>query len=285
MNILMLVWPPIEFLNHNKTCIHLALDKIVQLLIGSGHKVQYLCLYNHPDQHVRYCVSGLFNSSLNNIVQPDIIWHAVPDPAPIEAIKAIHDLPIDANYIINNVASIIDHTKHKYLPLLADAGVGAAILSNYVWAGAVPGGHGTRVSLDKKAVLCYSQNNWRNLERHNITLSYRDNSSNGLRSFFRVPYAFGKCLTGFKYYCDASILYPKSGNAKNVQQYDIPEPYSTTIATVMGKLGVDIAHLEGLHPTPESIEIFDVNTFPSSEGSTLTPMSKEIVKRLVEVFK
>ena len=49
------------------------------------------------------------------------------------------------------------------------------------------------------------------------------------------------------------------------------------------ELGIDLAHIEGVE-AGFTVEIFDVNPFPSSHGATLRPMSERIVKRLIQIY-
>jgi hypothetical protein len=109
-------------------------------------------------------------------------------------------------------------------------------------------------------------------------------TKNGLRTFFRVPYAAGKCLEGFKYYCPPEILCPKSGAAVEKEPFTIGDMTGGTIAACMEELGVNLAHLEGVE-AGFTVEIFDVNPFPSSAGASLTPLSEQIVKRMEQVYE
>jgi hypothetical protein len=51
----------------------------------------------------------------------------------------------------------------------------------------------------------------------------------------------------------------------------------------MKELGVDIAHIEGV-PAGFTVEVFDVNVFPSSHGASLQPMSQKIARRIEQVY-
>lgn len=205
--------------------------------------------------------------------------------------KDIPDIPV-----LNNIEQIKTHTKRKYITKLREKGVGAIILDDYDWTDwknkTYPPSNNCYVSKDYYAIRLGKQNNnvGGNLfsDEFGITLRYqntakRPDAKPGMRSFFRVPYACGKCLEGTMYYCPESVLCPKSGAAVIKEPYSLPEMAAGSVAAAMNELGVDIAHIEGVL-AGFSVEIFDVNPFPTSYGATLYPMSQKIVKRIEQVW-
>ena len=85
------------------------------------------------------------------------------------------------------------------------------------------------------------------------------------------------------YYCPESVLCPKSGAAVTKEPFSIPDMTAGTISAAMIELGVDIAHVEGIQ-AGFTVEIFDVNPFPSSHGASLQPMAAKIAKRIEQVY-
>jgi len=90
-------------------------------------------------------------------------------------------------------------------------------------------------------------------------------------------------LEGIRYHCPPEVLCPKSGAAVERERYSVPDMTAGTISASMEALGVDIAHVEGVN-AGFTVEVFDVNPFPSSHGASLQPMSARIAKRLEQVY-
>ncbi len=312
MRILALAWPTDNMnqlmINGRRDLICPAIDGISNELLNEGHSVTYVNIaaevipYDKKDLKLPAFISGLPFYRWSQIKNKnfDIIWHAIKDPTPPEAIKPVNKImkELDPSIpVLNSVAYISNHTKIKYISLLREKGVGAIILDDYKKFlkengdidenQCFPSCQGALVSLDKYAIRLHNTNNARsNLNKDGITLKYQNNVGTirtNLRSYFRIPYAAGKCLQGTRYFFPPEILCPKTGQAIKLEDYSIPDMTAGTISAAMEQLGVQIAHIEGIN-AGFTVEIFDVNPFPSSSGISLTPMSKQIAKRITQVF-
>ncbi len=312
MRILVLLWPTDGkeqlIINKRRDLICPAIDGISKEILSLGTQVVYVNVaaekYNFPEKELKVpaFISGLPLYKWENIKnkQFDLIWHAIKDPTPVMAIKYVERImqQLDPNIpVLNPISKIKDHTKRNYISLMRKKGVGAIILDDYKiflkdngeidTSKCFPSCQGALVSLDKYAVRLHNTNNNRTtLNKDGITLRYHNNVGTirkNLRSYFRIPYAAGKCLPGTRYFFPPEILCPKTGQAIETEEYSIPDMTAGTVSAAMEQLGVHIAHIEGVN-AGFTIEIFDLNSFPSSSGRTFTPMSKKIAKRIMQVY-
>ena len=316
MKILALTWTTFDcekkmMINARGDLVCPAIDGLTNEFLKLGHQVVYVNVFaehimpSEKDLNCLGMISGLPFHLWKDIKNKnfDIIWHAVKDPTPPAALPYFAKImeELDSNIpVLNHVESLKDHTKRKYISLMREKNVGAIILDDYkVWLkedGTIdyankcfPASQGCYVSKDYHAIRLANTNSQRtNLNNDGITLKYHNTSKYpgakpGMRSFFRVPYAAGQCLEGWKYYCPESVLCPKSGAAVEKVPYKIAEMSAGTISAAMNELGVDIAHIEGVE-AGFTVEIFDVNVFPSSSGASLQPMSARIAKRIEQVY-
>lgn len=312
MRILALLWPTNGkeelMINRRGDLVCPAIDGLTNEILSLGEQVVYVNVaaekYNFPEEQLKTIgfVSGLPLHKWDDIKNKnfDLIWHAIKDPTPPQSIPYINKIMSELNPsipVLNPVSKLKGHTKKRYITALREKGVGAIILDNYNGflkengdidpKKCFPSCQGAYVSLDKKAIRLHNTNNQRtSLNKDGITLKYQNNIGSikeGLRSYFRIPYASGKCLQGTRYFFNPDILAPKTGQCIESEDYSIPDMKAGTVAATMNELGIHIAHLEGIN-AGFSIEIFDVNPFPSSSGNSLTPMSKKIAKRLQQVY-
>lgn len=320
MRILALTWPTTSdgktlMLNRRRDLICPAVDGIFDELLRIGHSV--ICInvaleafeFDTQDTRCPGFISGLPYFKWADVKNKsfDLIWHAIQDPTPVQAIHPVNAIMRELDVeipVLNPIDHIRTHTKRKYLAeLTGESGgsarrVGAIIFDEYRGfldengkldqSKCLPSSNGAWVSKDKQAIRLYNTNNHiGNLNSDGITLRYRDTANKikeGYRSFFRVPYAVGKCLPGRMYHCPNEIFCPKSGSSETSEVFEIESTPAATIGAALNRIGVHVAHLEGVLIGDVSVEIFDVNPFPSSYGKSLTPMSKEIAKRLTQVF-
>ncbi len=317
MRVLALMWPTDAreelMINRRRDLIVPAIDGITNELLNLGHTVVYVNVaaeeytYASTDLSLLSYISGLQFKLWADIRnrQFDVVWHAIKDPTPPAAIPHVERIMADLPEVpvLNPVSQLRSHTKRKYLNALGAKHVGVPLFDEYAgflneqgkldpnkcW----PPSSGAHVSKDKTAVRLHATNNARsNLNDDGVTLRYRDNTGvirEGFRSYFRIPFAAGKCLPGSRYFFHPSVLCPKTGHAVSREDYCVPDMRGGTIAAAMNELGVQIAHLEGLDTgildsNVNVIEIFDVNPFPTSSGASLTPMSVRIAKRLEQVY-
>lgn len=317
LKILALTWTTFDnetelMINARRDLICPAVDGLTNELLNLGHTVIYVNVFAEykkdipkKDLDCPAMISGLKYYLWQDIKTRDfdLIWHCVKDPTPPQALPYFKKImeELDPKIpVLNDVEKLKDHTKRKYITLMRKKNVGAIILDDYTdWLKADgtidfankchPVSQGCYVSLDYHAIRLANTNSQRtNLNQDGITLKYHNTSKYpgakpGVRSFFRVPYAAGKCLQGWKYYCPENILCPKSGAAVEKVPYSIPEMTAGTVSAAMNELGVDIAHIEGVE-AGFTCEIFDINPFPSSSGATLTPMSIQMAKRIEQVY-
>jgi hypothetical protein len=289
-----------------------AIDGITNELLKLGHQVVYVNLlpmkYELTAEQLK-CkafISGLPYHTWDEIKNKnfDLIWHSIKDPTPPQAIEFVEKVMAELDPkipILNHINKLKDHNKRKYIPVLNEYGVGVKAFEEYKdWllpdgmidtAKCFPPSQAAYVSLDKKAIRCPLTNSQRFghlfKEDGGITLHYRDNEGDqkeGFRTIFRVPYACGKVLDGFRYICPAEIMCPKTGSAAEVEEFSFKNGSSIKAGLAMDKLGVDLAMLEGLEIKPDRVEIFDINPFPSSEGRTLTPLAAKMAKRIEQVY-
>jgi hypothetical protein len=306
MRILALAWTTFDnekelMINERSDLICPAIDGISDCLLKRGHQVVYVNIFPADTKCLAH-ISGLPYHKWEDIKnrQFDVVWHAIKDPTPPLAVEAVRkimaELPKDIP-VWNNVELLKDHTKDKYVAVLRRKNVGAIILEDYDWGDyrqtAFPQSQGCYVSKDYHAIRLSNRNSGRIYPLFSpeggVTLKYHNTAKNpalspeGHRTFIRLPYAAGKCLEGFKYYCPAEILCPKTGAAVKKEPFKVGELTGASIAAAMNELGVTLAHIEGVE-AGFTVEIFDVNPFPSSAGATLTPISEKIAERLEQVY-
>ncbi len=318
MRILALTWTTRDnetelMINARRDLLCPAIDGFTNELLNLGHQVVYVNVFaehvklSEQDLRCPGMISGLpfyLWSEIKN-KKFDVIWHAIKDPTPQLAIPYVEKImqELDPNIpVLNNIKDLQNHTKRKYINLLRKKNVGCIILDDYKgwWnengtvnlSNAFPPSQGCYVSKDYYAIRTSMQNSGRIKplfdEEGGITLKYHDTSKRpgaepNLRTFVRVPFSAGKCLEGWKYFCPTNILCPKSGAAVKKIPYSFPDMTAGTISAAMKELGVDLAHIEAVE-AGFSIEIFDVNPFPSSHGASLQPMAKKMAKRLEQVY-
>lgn len=306
MRILALTWPTFDnekdlMINQRGDLLCPAIDGLTNELLKLGHQVVYVNLMaeerelSEKEWACLGFISGLPFHKWDDIRNRDfdIVWSAIKDPTPpqclphyVRIIEQLSGIPI-----INDARKLADHTKTKYIKVLREKNVGAIILDNYEfdYHNCHPPSNGCYVSKDLYAIRLSNKNSQRTtLVQDGITLRYQNTAKfvgakPGLRSFFRVPYAAGQCLEGTMYYCPEDILCPKSGAAVERVPYSIPQMTAGTVSAGMKELGVDIAHIEGV-VAGFTVEIFDVNPFPSSAGATLQPMAEKMAKRIEMVY-
>lgn len=314
MRILSLMWPTNGreelMINSRRDMLCPATDGLVDELLNLGHQVVCINIaaeeydFTVADLACPTMLAGLPCLRWKDVKRKDfdVVWHNIKDPTPPKAIEHVNRITAEFEGvpIWNDVNHLRTHTKQKYISTLFPLGCAVPIQDNYTqWLGpdgrvdpqkCFPPGAGAYVSLDKAAIRLHLSNNDRSLNMFHrdggITLRYFDNEGMfhpGLRSFFRVPYAAGKCLEGTRYHCPAEILCPKSGHAKIAEPFSMPAEIGAKAAVGLASIGVTLAHLEGINVRDASY-LFDVNPFPSSFGVSLTPMSVKIAKRLEQVY-
>lgn len=73
----------------------------------------------------------------------------------------------------------------------------------------------------------------------------------------------------------------KSGNCEHKFPYSLPPKYADIVARAVQEMGIDFAHVEGCFRN-ENLRIFDINPYPTSNGSTLIKMTEDIVSVILE---
>jgi len=320
MKILALTWTTFDsekelMINARGDLICPAVDGLTNELLSLGHQVVYV---NLAAEHIECTekqlacpthISGLPYYLWKDIKKKnfDLIWHAIKDPTPPAALPYVEKVmkELDPKIpVLNNVNKLKDHNKRNYVSLLRKKNVGAIILADELAPflnengkldyqnKCFPPSQACYVTKDYHAIRLPLTNSQRikPLFDHDggVTLKYHNtalypNAEPGLRTFVRVPFAAGKCLEGWKYYCPEEVLCPKSGAAVKKVPYSFPDMTAGTLTAGMKELGVDIAHIEGVE-AGFTVEVFDVNPFPSSHGASFTKMSKALAKRIEQVY-
>jgi len=292
-----------------------AIDGLTNELLKLGHQVLYINLFSEyreltdKEKNCIGMISGLSFHKWEYVRNRkfDLIWCAIKDPTPKQCLPYLEKVLAEVvaenpnTPILNDARKLADHTKNKYVGVMRSKNVGAILKTEeqvkhlrredgtWDFTKFHPASQGSYVSLDYETILLSDRNSQRTtLNEQYCVLKYHNtskypNAEPGLRTFFRVPYAAGQCMEGFKYWCPENILCPKSGAAVKKAPYSIAEMSAGTISACMKELGVDIAHIEGVE-AGFTVEIFDVNPFPSSAGETLQPMAAKMARRIDQVY-
>jgi hypothetical protein len=320
LRILALTWTTFDnetelMINQRGDLICPAADGLTNELLNLGHQVVYV---NVAAEHLKCTekqlsakamISGLPYMLWKDVKSRDwdIIWHCIKDPTPTIAIPYIEKIMAELDPKIpvwNNIKFMKDHLKRKYISLMRKKNVGAIILEDEMKpflneAGKLdyqnlcfPPSQSCYVTKDYYAIRLSNMNSGRIYPLFSpeggVTLRYHNtakypNAEPGLRTFFRIPYAAGKCLEGWEYYCPEAVLCPKSGAAVKKIPFSISDMTAGTVSACMQELGVDLAHVEGIK-AGFGYELFDCNIFPSSSGDSLTPLSRRMAQRLEQVY-
>lgn len=293
--ILILCYP--TFGKHNEIHLNSKGDKIV---LAPDEFNKYLIENNVicdiVNIHKEKAILPLFNSNIipkqiNDVDLNDYknYWHMFRDPTQPEVEKILNTL--DINYenklVINNVSHIKKLYKDYYYSILKKYDLSPEIytdikMSDIKWDHVQ---YSTMVDVNNKYVSLYRYNNNRgdypDRERSSklITKFYDNINENGMRSFFRVGYAFNKIIQGWMYFSPEKTF--KSGSSKFKEQFSIPEQYHEKISACMNEIGVDVCHLEGLFCDNE-LKIFDINPYPTASGSSLSNITKDITDTILE---
>ena len=314
MRILVLTWPTNQrdelMTNARGDLLCPAIDGLVDQLVTQGHTLVCVnvaadCFDFDPNElALPAWASGMQYVRWSQVQKRDfdLVWHGVKVPTPPPAVDAIgkimQDLPPEIR-VLNPVQRMKDFTKRTYLTVLQEHNVGAEILDSYPGIEDENGRfapkkchascQGTFVALDKRAIRVPMHNKGLGIRNPEggITLRYYDTAGwhePGQRTFFRLPFAAGKALEGFRYFCPENIVAPKSGNAKRYEPFSVNYKVGRRLCISMHKLGVDIAHLEGIELKDGTVRIFDVNPFATAIGRTLTPISQRIARHITQVM-
>ena len=232
--------------------------------------------------------SGIVPKSLEEINVNDykFVWHMFRDPTQPEVLEKIKDIDFSNNIIINNVNSIKSLFKENYYGVLGKYDLAPKVFdldhTKIKWNHQ---NFGTLLSEDKKYICSYSYNNNRGdyVERETkkkFIAEYIDNTDeNGNRSFFRIGYAYGKFSFGWMYYGTEYSL--KSGNCKIKKQFNLDPIVQEKVTAAMKEIGVDVCHVEGLFKDNKAY-IFDINPYPTASGNTLSAITEELSKIIIE---
>ena len=236
--------------------------------------------------------SGIVPKTLDDIDIKNykFIWHMFRDPTQPEVLEILKNLDFSNSIIINNIDYIKNLFKDNYYEVLNEFNLSPQVYKNIGFSDISWEYHnfGTLISKNKKYISSYSYNNNRGdyterEQRKKIIAEYIDNvDGNGNRSFFRIGYSFNKITSGWIYYGTEFSL--KSGNCKIKIPYSISEKYVGDITKAMNRLGVDVCHLEG-NIKNDMLTIFDINPYPTASGNTLSSITEEISKNIVERIK
>ena len=141
------------------------------------------------------------------------------------------------------------------------------------------------ISPDGTMIESYAYNNNRgdypSLRHEAIVHRYIDNAVDGLRSMVRFGYAYGGGFAGFKYFSRRIAF--KSGGAERREAYTVDDKHRTN-RYALTELGIDVCHIDAI-PIGDELLIIDINPYPTSNGSTLSPITESLVDILEQRFR
>ncbi|MBL9083815.1 MAG: hypothetical protein JNK76_18505 [Planctomycetales bacterium] len=213
----------------------------------------------------------------------DVFWHMFRDPTQPEVLAELERLRLDfgGKPILNDTLRLRQHHKRVYLPVLERYGLAPRIITNVQPTPSWISSHSTFVSPERREISTNVFNNNRGdyPERGTgrIVTEFVDNRVEGLHSIVRIGYALGGGFRGWRYFSPLPAF--KSGNAVRSEPYSLPEQFQAAVAAALNELGCDVCHFEAV-PLPDRIVIFDVNPYPTADGTTLTPITADLAEQL-----
>ena len=213
----------------------------------------------------------------------DVVWHMFRDPTQPEVLAELERLRLDfaGKRILNDVRRLKQHQKRAYLPVLERYGLAPRIITSVRPTPSWTSSQSTFVSPERREISTNVFNNNRGdyPERGDgrIVTEFVDNRADGLHSIVRVGYALGGGFRGHQYFSPLPAF--KSGNAVRSQPYSLPERFQGPVAAALNELGCDVCHFEAV-PLPDRIVIFDVNPYPTADGTTLTSITADLAEQL-----
>jgi hypothetical protein len=275
-------------LNSRNDAVVLAPDEFNRILVARGWEVDVVSL-GPLSEHT------LFRSKLSlralsdvDFDSYDVYWHMLRDPTQPEVLDIIQKLNLDysGKPVINHIDRLRHHNKHHYARILFDAGIGSEILPTPADRSDWIAEESCRVSPDGTMIESCAYNNNRGdypgLRNETIVQRYIDNAVDGLRSMVRFGYAYGSGFTGFKYFSRRMAF--KSGGAERREAYTVDEKHHASISKVVSELGVDVCHIDAI-PVGDQLMVIDINPYPTSNGSTLSPITESLVDILERQFQ
>lgn len=275
-------------LNSRGNAVVLAPDEFNRILRERGWEVDVVSLgplSEYPlfrsKLHLRAMSEVAFDSY-------DVYWHMLRDPTQPEVLKLLENLDLDyaGKPVINHVNRLQHHDKHRYSKVLLEAGMGPEILPTPPDRSDWIAEESCCVSPDGTMIESYAYNNNRGdypgLRHEGIVHRFIDNAVEGLRSMVRFGYAYGGGFAGFKYFSRRMAF--KSGGAERREAYLVEEKYHARIRNALDKLGIDVCHIDAI-PIGDELLIIDINPYPTSNGSTLSPITESLVDILERQFQ
>lgn len=287
-------WGPTESLHLNSTGSHVvfAPDYFLVCLRDLGVEIDLVSL---TDERVTLPTfqSHTMPKHVSEIDYADYgaFWHMFRDPTQPEVLAKLDATGFapGERRVFNRAEALKDLFKDRYLPVLESFGLGSRVLEgvsprSIEWQSRE---HSVAVSTDGKYVCPFPYNNnrgdYRERNGREAISEYVDNiNAEGLRSIFRVGYALGTCVPGYRYFSKGWIV--KSGTSQSREPFEIPERFHSTIAEAMKTIGVDVCHLEGVEKDGQ-IYLFDINPYPTANGSTLSEITRAAARIIADSLR
>jgi hypothetical protein len=275
--------------NSKGTHIVVAPDEVPKYLLAAGHHVDFVNLSPFPTPLP--LMRSLAPLRQLHEVKPanyDLCWHMFRDPVQDEVTALLpqfeHWFPI--NRTINPASSLRYHFKHVYLPILGHHGIGLTCFPGMNEAGLSwdNQGQAVLVSTCRRFAKLYDYNNNRGdyperEKRGKLVVEYLDAAHDGKRSFFRAGFAAGTLIPGWIYTSESTQLVQKTGTCKFKEPHTIPERFHAPLLASFADMGINACHFEGLYLN-DQLRVFDVNPYPTSYGTSLSPISEGMAKAI-----
>ncbi|MCX6853342.1 MAG: hypothetical protein NTV80_00385 [Verrucomicrobia bacterium] len=288
MRILALCYPTSNGKLHtcgaNQNYVLLATHDILRDLSRGGVCVEVVSLYQPVNLTLP---SGMKISSISEAtLEADVYLHMFRDPSEPEVLDLLQAWSLPPKLTLNDAFKLRDHSKWKYIPLLHQYGIGAEMATPPQTVQWEIQTFSTRISSDHQWVETAAFNNNRGQYsdrrgRERIVTKFIDNATNGIRSFFRIGYVLGRFTTGWLYMAPAEQCVIKSGTAAHSVPFDLPSRHHRALRIVFHELGVDYCHFEGCF-VGDKLYVFDINAHPTSSGSTLSFITRDLVALMIE---
>lgn len=278
--------------NASNDSLILATDEILVGMMDRGWEVHAVSLCDPQGYPLMRSGLRLCNPMDIDPGSYDLIYHAFRDPTQPEVYNRLEELEWSDLDVptLNHAVNLLNHHKQAYFKILNMHNIGPKTFDD-----APPGvtwgetEHGATPSTDRKYIRTWGINNNRGnypqRRSYEVIISeYIDNAAAGVRSFFRIGYALGRCCRGWFYASRDDLVIQKSGNSKHKIPFAMPHSYAKIVENAMNDVGIDLAHIEGCF-IGERLYVFDINPFPTTYGATLKVTTEEMCDRIDKWFR
>jgi hypothetical protein len=271
-------------LNSRGDGIVLATDQFHVALKGLGWECDAASLIDPAGLPLAVSRMPLMDISEIDWGRYDAVWHMMRDPTQPEVMALLDKLPGHTIPTINPAANLRWHNKFRYYPILFDCGIGPRLMNKTGSLATMV--HGNLVCQADGWIETNAYNNNRgdypDRKPDRITAAFIDNASDGRRSIVRAGWAMGYPVSGFRYHSEDAAF--RTGRAVRVDPYEIPEAAITPLRAAFQLMGIDVCHFDAI-PVGEWLYVVDVNPFPTSNGTTLTPITERLASVIDHRFR